>query len=71
MWFDYAIRAYEFLERRLTAGEKAEIYRVYLRIGDLMHIPDLAGNYTEFLTNRQRRLERDLEYSTCTSRLYR
>lgn len=38
---DYSIRAYELLERRLTAEEKTEVFEVFCRVGDRMGIPDL------------------------------
>ena len=70
MLIDYSERAYALLHRRLTAGERDDLYDVFRRVGDGLHIPDLPATYADWKLDRQRHLERDLVRSEYTAALY-
>lgn len=70
MLIDYSERAYALLYRPLSTGEKSDVFEVFLRIGDALHIPDLPRTYAEWHSDRQRHLVSDLTYSKHTSLLY-
>jgi len=70
MLMDYSARAFEMLNRPLTAAEQAELYEVNLRFGGLMGVPDLPPTYEAWLHDRHVHLERDLVYSQYSARLY-
>ena len=67
----YSIRAFEALERPLTAAEKAEIVDVFYRMGQRMGIPEVPGTYAEWQQARQTHLTQDLVVSAYTTDLYR
>ncbi|GAA3925935.1 oxygenase MpaB family protein [Hymenobacter algoricola] len=67
---DYSIRAFEVLERPLTAAEKEEVFDVFARVGRRMGIPELPASYPAWLVVRQQHLAADLEYSRFTTDLY-
>ncbi|MDQ6609519.1 MAG: DUF2236 domain-containing protein, partial [Bacteroidota bacterium] len=62
--------AFELLERKLSAGEKEELYEVFLRIGQRMHIPGLPANYLAWLPVREAHLQTDLIRSGYTDDLF-
>jgi uncharacterized protein (DUF2236 family) len=66
----YSVRAFELLRRPLLDAEKEDLYAVYRRVAELMHIDDIPANYALWLPDRQRHMERDLEYSLYTTKLY-
>ena len=70
MLMDYSGRAFEMLNRSLTAAEQAELYAVNHRFGALMGIPDLPPSYEAWLEDRRLHLERDLAYSRYSAQLY-
>jgi uncharacterized protein (DUF2236 family) len=70
MLIDYSERAYHLLYRPLTSSEKRDLYVVFHRIGDGLQIPELPASYEEYRIDRKLHLERDLEYSHYTARLY-
>jgi uncharacterized protein (DUF2236 family) len=67
---DYSERAYHLLYRPLTRPEKRDLYGVFHRVGDGLQIPELPDSYEEYRIDRKLHLERDLEYSHYTARLY-
>lgn len=71
MLIHYSIAAFELLERKLTAAEKEELYRIFLRIGQRMQIPDLPLTYTAWLPVREAHLQNDLALSRYTKDLFR
>ena len=71
MLVDYSERAYRLLYAPLTASQQVELYTVFRRIGDELHIPELPATYAEWQMDRQRHLERDLAYSRHTELLFR
>lgn len=70
MLIHYSIAAFELLERKLAAAEKEELYAVFLRIGERMHIPDLPPTYREWLPAREQHLQNDLSRSRFTNDLF-
>jgi len=68
---DYSIRSYELLERTLTEKEKAEVFRVFHRVGSRMKLSSLPDNYTDYLTMREEHLQQNLINSKFTTDLYR
>jgi uncharacterized protein (DUF2236 family) len=70
MLIDYSIRSYELLHRRLSTEEKREVYDVFRRVGTRMEVPLLPDTYELWSDDRQAHLERDLEKSEYTVRLY-
>lgn len=70
MLIHYSIAAYELLERSLTAQEKEDVYGVFLRIGQRMHIPGLPLSYTDWLPARAQHMQQDLARSLYTDDLF-
>lgn len=70
MLIDYSERAYALLYRSLTQSQKADLFEVFLRIGQGLHIPELPKSYTDWQMDRRRHLLRDLHYSKHTAMLY-
>ena len=70
MLIDYSERAYELLERPLSDDERSELYEVFRRVGTGLRIPDLPLTYTEWRSDRERHLLRDLQHSDGTAKLY-
>ncbi|MBT2558360.1 DUF2236 domain-containing protein [Hymenobacter sp. ISL-91] len=71
MLIDYSIRAYEALERPLTAAEKQEVVAVFGRVGQRMGIPEVPLTYGPWHAARQQHLRQDLAPSRYTTDLYR
>ncbi len=71
MLIAYSIRAFEVLERPLTAAECEEVVAVFCRLGRRMAVPDLPDSHGEWLTARQQHLADDLAASRYTADLYR
>src|SRR5687768_8492508 len=53
MLIDYSIRSFELLERKLSADEKEEVFNVFYRVGDRMHLVGLPHSYNEWLKMRE------------------
>lgn len=70
MLIDYSRRAYELLYGHLQAAALEDLYEAFLRVGRELQIPQLPATYQEWLTDRERHLNRDLVYSTFTQRLF-
>lgn len=71
MLIDYSIRAFELLERKLTAAEKEEVFDVFYRVGQRMQINGLPENFREWQKAREEHLSENLMYSSFTADLYR
>jgi ER-bound oxygenase mpaB/B'/Rubber oxygenase, catalytic domain len=71
MLIHYSIASFEVLERKLTPGEKDEVYDVFFRVGDRMGIPGLPANYNEWKTVRENHLQQDLLHSHFTDDLFK
>jgi hypothetical protein len=66
----YTIASYEALEKKLTPGEKEEVYDVFYRFGNRMKLRDLSPDYKTFVTQRNEDLQNDLEKSDYTIDLF-
>jgi hypothetical protein len=71
MLIDYTIRSFELLERKLMAGEREDIFDVFLRVGVRMGLAGLPETYAAWVVMREDHLERNLVYSELTKDLYR
>jgi len=70
MLIDYSERAYELLYRPLSNLQKADLFAVFLRIGEGLHVTKLPKTYSEWRVDRQRHLLRDLSYGKYTAMLF-
>lgn len=70
MLIDYSERSYTLLNRPLSESQKRDLFEVFLRIGEALHIPELPKTYAEWKLDRHRHLVRDLNYSQHTAMLY-
>lgn len=70
MLIHYSIASFELLERRLSAGEKDEIFRVFHEVGTRMGLKDLPASFTDWLPDRKRHLDADLARSKFTDDLF-
>jgi uncharacterized protein (DUF2236 family) len=70
MLIDYSERSHELLHRPLNDSERHELFDVFHRVGKGLRIRELPASYAEWRDDRRRHLERDLEYSEYTRRLY-
>jgi hypothetical protein len=70
MLIDYSERAYELMQRPLTAAEREELFRVFRRVGEGMQVPGLPATYADWQTDRQLHLENDLQYGPFTAQLF-
>jgi uncharacterized protein (DUF2236 family) len=71
MLIDYSERAYTLLHKPLTTAERDELFKIFRTIGEGLAVSELPGTYAEWQTDRRRHLERDLNYSQHTSRLFK
>ncbi|RVU00484.1 DUF2236 domain-containing protein [Mucilaginibacter limnophilus] len=71
MLIDYSIRSYELLEEKLSDAQRAEIFRVFSKVGEGMNIPGLPENYSEWAVMRESHLNDNLIKSDCTVDLYK
>lgn len=66
----YSIAAFELLERKLSDLEKEEIFDVFRRVGEQMHLKNLPDNYTKWLIDRDLHLKSNLTKSQFTADLF-
>ena len=71
MLIDYSIRSYEILERCLSASEKEDVFKVFLKVGKEMHLKDLPATYMEYRKMRLNHLEQHLAYGEFSRELYK
>jgi hypothetical protein len=71
MLIDYSIRSFEILERKLTTGEKREVFRVFTAVGIRMGLKGLPASYEEWLLMRKSHLEANLQLSIYTNDLFK
>jgi uncharacterized protein (DUF2236 family) len=71
MLVDYSERAHRLLYGPLDAAEREELYAVFRRVGEGMHIAGLPRDYSGWRADRLEHLERDLAYSKHTALLYK
>ena len=70
MLIDYSERAYELRYRPLSQSQKTDLFEVFLRIGEGLHIPQLPATFADWQIDRRRHLIRDLSYSKNTAMLF-
>jgi uncharacterized protein (DUF2236 family) len=70
MLIDYSQRAFELLFRPLTNDEKIDLYNNFRRLGEMMKVKELPDNYSNWQIDRKLHIEKDLEYSDYTEKLY-
>ena len=71
MLVDYSERAHRLLYRPLSSAQQDDLYSVFHRIGEGLHVQELPGSYAEWRIDRERHLDRDLGHSKHTSLLYK
>ncbi len=71
MLIHYSIASYELLERKLSPSEKEEVYDVFYRMGERMHLKDLSGTYDGWLIKRAEDLQKDIAQSQYTTDLFK
>lgn len=71
MLIHYSIVSYELLERKLSPGEKNELYQVFYRMGTRMDIPDLSPDYESWLPVREQHLRDNIIRSQYTDDLFK
>lgn len=70
MLIDYSERAYALIYKPLSPRQKSDLFEVFLRIGEALHIPELPKTYADWQRDRHRHLIRDLAYSKHSAMLY-
>lgn len=70
MLIDYSIRSFEVLERKLSLGEKQEVFNVFYRVGSRMGVKGLPRNFKDWKKMRKEHLLEDLAYSNYSKDLY-
>jgi len=70
MLVDYSERSYRLLYKPLSPSQQDDLYAVFRRIGEELHVTELPATYSEWQQDRQRHLVRDLAYSKHTSLLF-
>lgn len=70
MLVDYSERAHHLLYGPLSASDRGELYAVFRRVGEGLHIGELPEEYGQWRGDRQSHLERDLAFSRHTALLY-
>ena len=71
MLIDYSIRSYELLERKLSKDEKEEVFDIFHRVGQRMHLKDLPQNFDEWEEMRKEHLQQNFENSKYSQALFR
>ena len=71
MLIDYSERAYALLYGPLSQRQKSDLFDVFRRIGECLHVPALPRTYAEWKLDRHRHMIRDLRYSKHTSMLFK
>jgi len=70
MLIHYSKAAFEALERKMTDAELADLFEVFHRVGESMHIGGLPKSYQEWVLSRHAHLLQDLAYSNFTRDLF-
>lgn len=70
MLIHYSIASFELLERKLTPGEKEEVFETFYRVGDRMGLKALPMDYESWLKSRQEHLNTNLQKSKYTDDLF-
>ena len=59
-----------FCTNRSHNIKRRDLFEVFLRIGEALHVPELPKTYADWKLDRHQHLVRDLTYSKHTSMLY-
>lgn len=70
MLIEYSERAHQLLARPLEEAEREELYDVFRRVGEGLHIRELPSSYSDWRADRDVHLQRDLFYGEGTAALY-
>ena len=70
MLIGYSISGFELLERKLSRGEKEEVFNVFSRVGRRMGLVGLPEQYSEWELLREQHLRTRLERSDFSVDLY-
>lgn len=70
MLIHYSISSFEVLERKLSEGEKAEVFDVFYKVGHRMGIKGLPQTFQSWLIMRDDHLQNNLLRSAFTKDLY-
>ncbi len=70
MLIDYSIRSFEVLERKLSRGEKNELFQVFNRVGSRMGVRGLPESLEEWEKMRQDHVHQNLLRSHYTDDLF-
>ena len=71
MLIDYSERAFQLLHRPLTDAERGDMFLHFREVGTGLNVSNLPVNYTDWKTDRQAHLDRDLVRSEFTDKLFR
>jgi len=71
MLIHYSVASFELLERKLTAEEKEEVFTVFYKVGERMHLKALPACYTDWETDYDKHQEKDLIKSKFTTDLFK
>ncbi len=71
MLIHYSVASFELLEKKLYESEKEDLYDVFLRMGQRMHIKELPVNYAIWISSRSGHLQADLLRSELTIDLFK
>lgn len=71
MLIHYSVASYELLERKLSAKEKDDLYDVFLRMGDRMHISELPPKYPDWEKSHEQHLQADIIKSDLSVDLFK
>jgi hypothetical protein len=71
MLIHYSVASFELLERKLTPGEKEEVYDVFYRLGSRMNLSKLPTNYSAWKLQHEEQMQQDLVKSDLTIDLFK
>ena len=71
MLIHYSVVSFELLERKMTTGEKDDLYQVFYRMGQRMMLTGLPADYESWLPMRDQHLRDNLVRSEYTDDLFR
>ena len=70
MLIDYSERAHRLLYGALTIPEREELFAVFRRVGEGLHVRALPRSYEDWRADRRAHMEQDLAYGRHTALLY-
>lgn len=70
MLIHYSVASFELLERKLTQAEKEEVFDVFYRVADRMHLKELPQDFNAWQIMREEHLRQNLYKSDFTVDLF-